>query len=122
MHLYFRAAIEFFPELIGLLQMPGLFNLRFSIGISTTSGQQHSPVMKTDIIYQCESVIGDGLVKGPEKIISGCHQQSTVPDRVLFVFFDLRDKVIKGILLYAGPPISAGITANAAIYFVFQHD
>ena len=72
-------------KVISPLKMPGFPDLRFSVGVPAAPGQDHAFIMKTYVLDQSKPVIGNGLVKGPEKVIRRSHQKRTVLFRILFI-------------------------------------
>lgn len=81
-------------KIISSLQMPGLFDLRASVGIAAAAGQQHPLIMEADVIDYGKLIIGHRLLKGPEKIISCGHEQRTVPDGIFFIPAQRRIRIL----------------------------
>ena len=140
--------------------MPGFANLGRAVGVSAAARQQHTSIVKSDVVHHGELIVGLRLLKRPEEIIRRRHEQGAVPHRVLFVLvqrrsgvflrnavepfnegfdtggespeiqgrskhntircLDFGDKVVESVLLDTGFAVAAGVTAQAALHFVFE--
>ena len=74
-----------FTELICSFQMLCFGDLRLTIRISTSAGEQHPVIMESNIVYQSELIIGDCLLECPKEIVRRCHKQSAVFDGIFFI-------------------------------------
>ena len=54
---------------IGPFQMPGFADLGRAVGVSAAARQQHTSIVKADVIHQSELVVGLGRLERPEKIV-----------------------------------------------------
>ena len=65
--------------------MVGFINLGLSIRMPASAGQEHSLVVKTDIMDKCVLIIRYGLFKCPKIIISSSHKKSAILYRIFFI-------------------------------------
>lgn len=49
--------------------MPGFADLGRAVGVSAAARQQHTSIVKADVIHQSELVVGLGRLERPEKIV-----------------------------------------------------
>mgnify|MGYP006924226556 CR=1 FL=1 len=65
--------------------MGSFLDSRLSVGVAAPAGQKHPLVMKSDVMHQCELIIGNRLLKRPEEIIRRRHQKRAVLHRILLI-------------------------------------
>ncbi len=68
-------------------------DLRWSVCVSAATGQQHALVVEADVVYERELIVGDCLLKCPEEVIRGSHQQGAVLYRVLLIPPEGRNRI-----------------------------
>lgn len=54
---------------IGPSQVLGFADLGRAVGVPTAARQQHTSIVKADVVYQGELVVGLGLLECPEEIV-----------------------------------------------------
>ena len=83
--------------------MVGFINLGLSIRMPASAGQEHSLVVKTDIMDKCVLIIRYGLFKCPKIIISSSHKKSAIPVSYTHLSFT-SSPVMRGLVFFSSRP------------------
>lgn len=78
-------AIEPFPEFGRFPKMMCFGDFRLPVCISASASQIHAEIAETDVIDNCEPVIGGRLAVRSEKIVRRSHEQRAILVRVFLI-------------------------------------